>query len=102
MQALRALAAAVLVLMVITIGVVSAQSTDGPDPIQRNVVADLGQRDMLEADGAMLDRMRASNSPGMNTMIGNDPMWTNPDMVRLQESYQAQVDRMLGNRSATP
>jgi len=38
----------------------------------------------------------------MTTMIRADPMWVDPEMIRLQEQYQMQVDRMLGNRPGQP
>jgi hypothetical protein len=34
----------------------------------------------------------------MNTMIAADPMWVDEDMIRAQEQYQAQIDRMLARR----
>lgn len=57
---------------------------------------------MLASDMAMLDSMRASVSPAMTPMISRDPMWTDPDMIRAQEEYQAQLDRMLGKRPGLP
>lgn len=58
------------------------------------------QTEMLESDMAMLEQMRASTSRVMTVMIQEDPMWTDPDMIRVQEDYQAQRDRMLGKRPA--
>ncbi len=60
------------------------------------------QPDMLESDMAMLEQMRASTSPVMMTMVQDDRMWTDPDMIRVQEEYQAQLDRMLGRRPGPP
>lgn len=60
------------------------------------------QTEMLESDVAMLEQMRASTSPVMMTMIQDDPMWTDPDMIQAQEEYQAQLDRMLGKRPGQP
>lgn len=40
--------------------------------------------------------MRTAVSPLMNGMIAADPMWSDPDMIRAQEQYQAQMDRMVG------
>jgi hypothetical protein len=51
---------------------------------------------MLEGEIRMLERMRISVSSPMNTMIGSDPMWVDADMIRTQERYQAQLDRMIG------
>jgi hypothetical protein len=39
--------------------------------------------------------MRVAVSPSMNTMIELDPMWVDPAMIRAQEQYQAQLDRMI-------
>lgn len=63
---------------------------------------DVRQTEMLESDAAMLEQMQSSASPVMMTMIQEDPMWTDPDMIRAQEDYQAQVDRMLGKRPGRP
>ena len=60
------------------------------------VVTDFGELGMLEGDMRMLERMRVSVSPSMNTMIELDPMWVDPAMIRAQEQYQAQLDRMIG------
>jgi hypothetical protein len=57
---------------------------------------------MLESDIAMLELMRVSTSPVMMTMVQDDRMWTDPDMIRVQEEYQAQLDRMLGRRPGLP
>lgn len=58
--------------------------------------------EMVDSDFAMLDGMRAATSPVMTTMIREDPMWSDPDMVRAQEEYQAQIDRMLAKRAGQP
>ena len=63
------------------------------------VQTDVRQTEMLESDAAMLDQMQSPTPSAMTTMIQENPMWTDPDMIRAQEDYQAQVDRMLGNRS---
>lgn len=60
------------------------------------------QTEMLESDLAMLEQMQSSTSRVMMTMIQEDPMWTDPDMIRAQEDYQAQMDRMLGKRPGQP
>jgi hypothetical protein len=57
---------------------------------------------MLDSDHQMLDQMRSAVSPVMDTMIHHDPMWIDPDMIRLQEEYEAQIDRMLGRRPGQP
>jgi hypothetical protein len=59
------------------------------------VVTDFGELGMLEGDMRMLERMRVAVSPSMNTMIELDPMWVDPAMIRAQEQYQAQLDRMI-------
>jgi len=87
-----------LVLMAVVAAVAlvgSALSTSTP---RSDVVTDLAEREMLDGDMEMLERMRTSLSPQMNTMISIDPMWVDPDMIRAQEQYQAQLDRMMGNR----
>ena len=66
------------------------------------VVSDLGQLEMLNADQQMLQQMRRVATPNMVTMIETDPMWTDPDMIRLQEEYQGQLDRMIGKRPGQP
>jgi len=99
-----------LVMLAVTIpliGLVAAVATAPPEsdpgaPSSRRVVSDLGQLDMLGSDQQMLDRMQAGADPNMGTMIDQDPMWVDPDMIRLQEEYQAQLDRMIGRRPGTP
>jgi hypothetical protein len=71
----------------------SAQPTAETD-----LVTDSGDAGMLERDMLMLERMRVSASLSMNTMIAADPMWVDEDMIRAQEQYQAQIDRMLARR----
>lgn len=78
------------------------QASDPGVPSNGRVVSDLGQLDMLGSDQQMLDRMQAGVDPNMGTMIDQDPMWVDPDMIRLQEEYQAQLDRMIGRRPGTP
>lgn len=58
--------------------------------------------EMVDSDFAMLNRMRATTSPVMTTMIREDPMWSDPDMIRAQQEYQAQIDRMLAKRAGQP
>lgn len=105
MQAFKILTVAGLLLLAIALGavVVAAQPNNGStSTAPRAVVTDLSQLGMLESDEDMLERMRVSQDPTMNTMIDRDSMWTDPDMVRLQEEYRAQLDRMLANRPGTP
>jgi hypothetical protein len=64
-------------------------------PLQTAVVTDFGEVGMLEGDMRMLERMRVSVSSSMDTMIELDPMWVDPAMIRAQEQYQAQLDRMI-------
>jgi hypothetical protein len=98
MRAVRvAVGVYVLVVVLAGLGVVvtglSAGHADAPG--DRGVV-DAVRVEMLAADQAMLQRMRISYSPAMATMIASDPMWVDPDMIRLQEANQAQLDRMIG------
>lgn len=73
-----------------------------PPPSRDQVVSNLGQTGMLESDQQMLDQMRTTVSPNMKTMIDHNPMWTDPSMIRLQEEYQAQLDRMIGRHRDRP
>ncbi|HSJ83202.1 MAG TPA: hypothetical protein VLA91_05225 [Acidimicrobiia bacterium] len=59
------------------------------------MVTESGEVEMLDGDIRMLERMRVTAHSSMNTMIEADPMWVDPDMIRAQEQYQAQIDRML-------
>jgi len=67
-------------------------------PAGYQVVSDLGQADMLESNQLMLDQMRTAAPLNMRAMIERNSMWVNPDMVRLQEQNQAQLDRMIARR----
>lgn len=96
-------ATTVWLLLVVTVMVVVAL---GPsllqDPVGESsptaVVTDLGRDAMLDEDMQMLERMRVTVSPNMNQMIELDPMWVDAEMLRAQEQYQAQIDRMLARR----
>lgn len=100
MKGLWAIAGLLAVLLLgITIAGLSSVDGEVDRPVSQRGVQ---QSEMLESDMAMLDQMRASTSPVMLTMIGEDPMWTDPDMIRAQEEYQAQMDRMLGERPGQP
>jgi hypothetical protein len=57
---------------------------------------------MLAVDQRMLQRMSSSVAREMTTMIQADPMWLDPEMIRLQEQYQIQLDRMLGKSPGRP
>lgn len=63
------------------------------------VVSNRSQVDMLPSDQRMLNLMRAEVSTNMETMIHNDRMWVDPDMIHLQEQYQAELDRMIARPS---
>jgi hypothetical protein len=67
-------------------------------PARTSIVSEMDGAGMLESDMQMLEWMRAATSPPMNRMTGLDPMWVDPAMIRGQEQYQAQIDRMLGSR----
>ncbi|MEX0700447.1 MAG: hypothetical protein WD354_12025 [Acidimicrobiia bacterium] len=86
--------------VVITVAAINGSLSPGPaQPSSRAVVVtDFGEAGMLEGDMRMLERMRVSVSSPMNTMIELDPMWVDSDMIRAQEQYQAQLDRMLARR----
>lgn len=89
-----------LVAAVVAAAAISGSLPQGPtEPSSRTaVVTDFGAAGMLEGDMRMLERMRAAVSPSMNWMIELDPMWVDSDMIRAQEQYQAQIDRMLARR----
>ncbi|GMQ86008.1 MAG: hypothetical protein BMS9Abin07_1579 [Acidimicrobiia bacterium] len=67
-------------------------------PAAGGVVTNLAEHDMLHSHQTMLEQMRLSDAPGMATMIQDDPVWADPDMIRLQEEHQSQLDRMIGKR----
>lgn len=93
----------VFVLFVVAIAIAGSPSASSPGPRpSHQVVSDLGQLDMLDADQQMLQQMRVVVTPNMVSMIEADPMWVDPDMIRLQEEYQAQLDRMIGKRPGQP
>lgn len=87
-----------LILIALALAVSAPPSTIDHDRSTRSaVVSDMNQLDMLDADQQMLERQ-----PNMNSMIEQDPMWVDPEMIRLQEDYQAQIDRMMGRRPVQP
>jgi len=89
----------VVVVMVITI---PTAASDPEPPTGHQVVSDLAQLDMLDTDLRMLQQMRSTDTLRMVTMIETNPMWTDPDMIRRQEEYQTQLDRMIGRRLIQP
>lgn len=90
-----------LTVLLLSIGVVAVVTAD-PGVNRPSPATYVERGDMLESDAVMLQEMRASASPVMMTMIQRDPMWTDPEMIRAQEEYQAQIDRMLGRRPGQP
>lgn len=88
------------VAVVMTVAAMNGSLPSDPSPPSSltAVVTDLGEARMLEGDMRMLERMGVSVSSSMNTMIELDPMWVDSDMIRAQEQYQAQLDRMLARR----
>lgn len=96
---MKSLTTAVVLLAVLLLGIgVAGLSTADPVPDRLRIETGVERSGMLESDMAMLERMRVDTSPVMMTMIQEDRMWTDPDMIRAQEEYQAQLDRMLGKR----
>ena len=94
---MKSLAAVVGLLVMVTIGLgIGLGASATPDQPRTGVFAE--QLGMLESDQLMLQQMRSGTSLGMTTMIREDPMWLDPDMIKAQEEYQAQLDRMLGKR----
>lgn len=99
---MRGLTAVVGLLAVLFLGITVAGLAGTDDRDDRPVSGGQQLAEMLESDTAMLEQMRASAAPVMMSMIQEDPMWTDPDMIRAQEEYQAQMDRMLGRRPGGP
>lgn len=62
------------------------------------VVIDFEEARILEEDMRMLERMRVSVPSSMLRMTELDPMWVDSNMIRAQEQYQAQLDRMIARR----
>jgi hypothetical protein len=92
-----------LIIVAVAIAITNPQAANNPDRhTGHQVVSDLGQLEMLDSDQQMLQGMRGALTPNMVTMIESDPMWTDPDMIRLQEQNQAQLDRMIGKRPGQP
>jgi len=77
-------------------------ASDRESPTGHKVVSDLGQLDMLDSNLPMLQQMRSAETLRMVTMIETNPMWTDPDMIRGQEEYQIQLDRMIAKRPGQP
>ena len=71
-------------------------------PVSERLVVDTELLGMLADDQLMLQHMSSFATPDMTTMIQADPMWVDPEMIRLQEQYQMQIDRMLGKRPGQP
>ena len=92
-----------LIIVALTVAITDPQEASDPrPPTGHRVVSDVGQLDMLDTDQQMLQQMRGSVRPNMDTMIETNPMWVDPDMIRLQEENQAQLDRMIGKRPGQP
>ncbi len=92
-----------LIIVAVAIAITNPQAASDPEPpTGHRVVSDLGQLEMLDSDQQMLEGMRSAVTPNMVTMIESDPMWIDPDMIRLQEENQAQLDRMIGKRPGQP
>jgi len=92
-----------LIIVALAVAITDPQTASDPEPpTGHRVVSDVGQLDMLDTDQQMLQLMRGSVRPNMVTMIEADPMWVDPDMIRLQEENQAQLDRMIGKRPGQP
>lgn len=86
-----------LIIVVALIVITSPTAADDTEtPTGHQVVADLAQLDMLDSNQGMLQQMRSAATPNMLTMIDSKPMWTDPDMIRRQEEFQRELDRMIG------
>lgn len=100
---MKSLTTAVVMLAVLLVGIGVAGLSTAERGLDRPLIETGVERPgMLESDMAMLERMRVNTSASMMTMIQEDRMWTDPNMIRAQEEYQAQLDRMLGKRSGQP
>jgi len=92
-----------LIVLVVAIIVTNPTAASDPEPSTgHQVVSDLGQLDMLNSDLRMLQRMRSAETSNMVTMIETNRMWTDPDMIRRQEEFQVQLDRMIGKPLRQP
>jgi len=92
-----------LIVLVVAIIVMSPTAASDPEaPTSHQVVSDLGQIDMLDSNQGMLQQMRNAATPNMVTMVETKPMWTDPEMIRRQEEFQHQLDRMIGKRPSQP
>ncbi len=85
----------IFVAAVVSIPTAHDQSTSS----HNEAIPNRGQLTMLETDQQMLNLMRAEVSANMKNMTHHNPMWTDPSMIRLQEQYQVQLDRMIARRS---
>ncbi|GMR02188.1 MAG: hypothetical protein BMS9Abin20_0516 [Acidimicrobiia bacterium] len=105
MKTVKILVAGWVLLIVLVAAIIVTNATAASDPKQptgHQVVTDLGQLDMLASNQGMLQQMRSAATPNMLTMIETNPMWTDPDMIRRQEEYQHELDRMIGKRPSQP
>ena len=92
---------AVGMLMLAFIGLVIVTAPEEPSARPPSAVSDVRLIPMLADHGRMTELMGvATPSDGMTSRMVTNPMWKNwsEDMVREQEAYQAQIDRMLGRR----
>ena len=92
---------AVGALMLVFIGLVIATAPDEPTARPPSVVSDVRLIPMLDDHTFMTEQMRvATPNGGMSSRMVTDPMWGDwsEDMLREQEAYQAQIDRMLARR----
>ncbi len=92
-------AVGVLALAVGALAIGTAPDESPPRP--PTVVSDVGLLPMIEDHALMTEQMRAAApSERMTSSMVTDRMWGDwsLDMVREQEAYQAQIDRMLARR----
>ena len=98
---LKATAATGVLILSAFFALVVATAPDEPPVHAPNVVSDRRLLPMLEDHARMTERMQvATPNGGMTHRMLTDPMWSDwsEDMVREQEAYQAQLDRMLARR----
>lgn len=93
-----------LVILIAIAGMVTGTtSTDLTNSTtNHDVLTDTAQLDSLEKDHHMLEQMRTAVVASAGARNDTLPMWTDSDVVRAQEQYEAQIDRMIGRRPGRP
>ena len=98
---MKALVAATGVVMATVIALAVATAPEEPPVRPPVVVSDARLLPMLDGHTRMTEQMQvATPTNRMTSSMVSDPVWGDwsADMVREQEAYQAQIDRMLARR----